>query len=249
MPAPSITGTTSGTLQVATATIDVSMTVPADANVIAVAFGGFANGAANAITSVQGDPDGTPYDLNDLTLYNQRDDLYQYAGIYAIYDDNVNWPGSGSVTVRVTQTRTATNLKACVFCLTDVDIAGTPVNDTDITGEGAAAIPSLTLTSSSNALNVGCATTYSADIGDGDDTLIYEEQNGGSASSLYVWSEAGTGATDTIEGGASVAFAMVAVNFEGTGGGGGASVSPSPLQQLDNQFSAVLAANIKGGVQ
>lgn len=221
MPAPTLTGTAAAVTETTAASIDLTMTVPADANVICVAFGGYA-GSSLSVTSVQGDPTGTPYNINDITLYGQRAGTEQYAGFYAIYDTNVNWPGAGSVTIRVTIATGNRQLKGCIFCLKDVNTAGTPTNDTDQTGAGAASTPSITLTSSSNALNVAVAATYSADTsGGGDDTAINSQQNGAGSSSLYTWYESGTGASDTIEASGSVDWAMMAVSFEGTGGGGG----------------------------
>jgi hypothetical protein len=219
MARPSITGTTAGTAATANATIDVTMTIPAGATALCVGFGGFAGGSAVTVTSVQIDPTGTPLNVNDVTLYNQRGNLEQYAGLYVMYDTNVNWPGTGSVTARVTISSANRQLKACIFCLADVDTAGTPANGTQ-TGDNAGSTPSMVLTSSSNALNVAAVASYSADIGGGDDTLIYEEQNGASSSSLYVWHEDGASSSDTVEGNASVAWAGIAASFEGTGGGG-----------------------------
>ena len=230
MPRPSITGTTVGTASTANATTDITMTIPAGATALCVGFGGFAAGSAVTVTSVQGDPAGTPYDIDDVTIYNQRNNLDQYAGLYVMYDTNVNWPGTGSVTVRVTINATTRQLKACLFCLGDVDTAGTPSNGTQ-TGDAAASTPSLSVASSSNALNIGVVASYSADVGGagGDDTLIYEEQNSTSSSSLYVWHEDGTTTSDTVEGNASVAWAAVAASFEGTGGGGGGATPKGPL--------------------
>ena len=249
MARPSITGTAVGTASTANATTDITMTIPAGATALCVGFGGFAAGSAVTVTSVQGDPAGTPYDIDDVTIYNQRNNLDQYAGLYVMYDTNVNWPGTGSVTVRVTINATTRQLKACLFCLADVDTGGTPSNGTQ-TGDNAASSPSMVVSSSSNALNVGVVATYSADVGGGDDTLIYEEQNSTSSSSLYVWHEDGATASDTVEANASVAWSGAVGSFEGTGGGGGgATVSPSGIQLSDYQFSAVQAANIKGGLQ
>lgn len=217
MPAPTLTGTAVTTEFDATRPADLTMTVPADANCLCVGFGGF-EGTSVTVTSVQGDPTGTPYNIDDLTLYGQRTNA-QYAGLYVIDDQNVNWV-TGSVTVRITLNRTNAQLKGTIFCLKDVDTLGTYINDSG-GAESASGTPSHTLTSSSNALNVAVAATYSADIGGGDDTVIGEVQNGGAKSSLYVWHEAGTGASDTIEGNASVAYRMAAASFEGTSGGVG----------------------------
>lgn len=217
--APTITA--SGTAATAGSdTLDLALTIPADCTVLAVGFGGF-EAVTVSVDSVQGDPTGTPFDLNDLTLFGQRTNA-QYAGLYAIYDTNVNWPGTGSVTVRIDINRTSAQLKGQIFCVADVDTGGTATNDTDITAESASGTPSVTLTSTSNALNVAATATYSADTtGGGDDTSIGSIQNGGSSSSLYVWAESGTGASDTIESSGTVAYKMVAVSFEGTSGGGG----------------------------
>lgn len=220
MARPSIVGTTAGTAATSNATIDVTMTIPAGATALCVAFGGFAGGSAVTVTSVQGDPTGTPYNISDLSVYNQRGNLEQYAGVNTLYDTSGDWPGTGSVTVRVTISSANRQLKACIFCLADVDTAGTPSNGTQ-TGENAASTPSMVVTSTSNALNIGVVASYSADIGGGDDTLVYEEQNGGSSSSLYTWSEDGASSSDTVEGNASVAWSGVVASFEGTGGGGG----------------------------
>lgn len=224
MARPIITGTTGGAASTANATTDVTMTIPAGATALCVGFGGFAGGSAVTVTSVQIDPTGTPLDVDDVTLYNQRADLEQYAGLYVMYDTNTDWPGTGSVTARVTISSANRQLKACIFCLADVDTAGTPLNGSDVTGENSGSTPSMTVVSTTNALNIGAVASYSADIGGGDDTLIYEEQNGGSSSSLYVWHEDGTSSSDTVEGNASVAWAGVAASFEGTGGGASASL-------------------------
>jgi predicted enzyme related to lactoylglutathione lyase len=215
MARPSITGTTVGTAATANATTDITMTIPAGAKALCVGFGGWGGGLGVTVTSVQIDPTGTPYDVDDVTLYNQRG-TDQYGGLYVMYDTNTNWPGTGSVTVRVTISAASRELKACLFCLTDVDTAGTPLNGSDITGESAASTPSMSVTSTANALNIGSVGSYSADIHGGDNTQIYAEQNGGSSSSFYIWHEDGTTTTDTVEGNASVAWGGVAASFEGT---------------------------------
>lgn len=228
MPAPTLTGTAVEVTETSAATIDLTMTVPADAKVIHVGFGGYA-GSSLAVSSVQGDPTGTPFDLDDLTQYFQLGGTEQYAGQYAIFDTNPNWPGAGTLTVRVTLAAPNRQLKGVMCCIAGVDTAGTPVNGTQ-TGGNAGSIPSLTLASSDIALNIATASTYSADIrGDGDDTAITTGalQNGGTSSSLYMWAEAGTGASDTMEGAASVGWAGVAVSYQGiTEGGGGGSSTP-----------------------
>jgi hypothetical protein len=215
MARPSITGTTVGTAATANATTDITMTIPAGAKALCVGFGGWGGGLGVTVTSVQIDPTGTPYNVDDVTLYNQRG-TDQYGGLYVMYDTNTNWPGTGSVTVRVTISASSRELKACLFCLTDVDTASTPLNGSDITGESAGAVPSMSVTSTANALNIGSVGSYSADIHGGDNTQIYAEQNGSSSSSFYIWSEDGTATTDTVEGNASVAWAGVAASFEGT---------------------------------
>lgn len=221
MPRPSVT-TGSANNQTDATTQDLTFTVPADAKVICVGIAGFASGAdmsfGTGIVSVQGDPTGTPYNINDLQLVSQTSSDNQYAALFAIYDTNVNWPGSGSVTIRVTYNGSGRQQKSCAFCLADVDTSGTPTNSTNasLTQSDSASTPSQTITSSANALNVAAAGTYSADIGGGDDTVIHEVQNSTSSSSIYVWSEDGTGASDTVEGNASVNWAMVSVSFEGT---------------------------------
>lgn len=219
MAAPTLTGTAAGTAQTTAIFIDVTMTVPADAELILVGFGGFSNGAAITVSSVQGDPTGTPYNIDDITQYAQRG-TDQYAGIYGIDDQNVNWPGSGSVTIRVSLTGADSDrqLKAGICCVKDVDTTGTYVNGTQ-TGTNAASTPSMVVTSTTNALDFGCVGSYSADIGGGDDTVIYEEQNSTTSSSLYFWHEAGASSSNTVEGNASVAWAGVAVSIEGTSSG------------------------------
>lgn len=231
MPAPTLTGTPVEVTETSAATIDLTMTVPADAKVIHVGFGGYA-GSSLAVSSVQGDPTGTPFDIDDLELYYQQA-VDQYAGQYAIFDTNPNWPGPGTFTIRVTMAAANRQLKGAMCCIKDVDTAGTPVNGTQ-TGGNAGSIPSLTLTSSANALNLATAATYSADIsGGGDDIPITTGalQNGGSSSSLYMWAEEGTGASDIVEGNASVGWAGVAVSYQGTGGSGGPSGNPNYYYQ------------------
>ncbi len=225
MAAPTETGTSAIAGPSATDTQDVTMTIPAGATSVVVAFGGFTTSTVS-VTSVQGDPTGSPYNIDDVTLFIQRS-AAQFAGLYVMHDTNANWPGTGSITVRVVAAN-AGQLKAAICCLTDVDTAGTPENDSQ-TATGASSAPSDVLTSSSNALNVAVAATYSADVGGGDDTLIQEQQNGAGSSSLYFWSESGTGASDTIEGNASVDWAMCSISFEGTGGGGGGATPKGPF--------------------
>jgi hypothetical protein len=229
MPRPSIVGTPVGTLATASDSIDVTLTVPVGASALVVSFGGFAGGSAVTVVSVQ-DVTGTAFDINSASVYNQRGDLDQYSGKYVLYS-----PTPGSTTVRITISSPNRQLKACAYCLTDVDLAGTPINGSLVSGENAASIPSIILTSSSNALNVAAVASYSANIGTGgaDDTLIYEEQGGGSASSLYVWHEDGTSSSDTVEGNASVAWSGVAISFEGTGGGASATITRQIMQYLN----------------
>ncbi len=219
MPRPSETGTSVNGPQTGGQFIDITMTIPADATTLVVAFGGWGAGATVTVTSVQIDPLGTPFDLDDVTLFNQLT-TQQYGGIYAMHDTNANWPGSGSVTVRVTLSASGLSLMAELFCLTDVDTGGTPENGT-ATAASASGTPSAVLTSSANALNIASIGSYSADAGGagGDDTVIGEEQNGAAAASFYCWSEEGTGSSDTIEANASVSYGMVAVSFEGTASG------------------------------
>lgn len=220
MPRPSVT-TGSANNQTAATTQDLTFTVPADAKVICVAGGGFASGANMAqgagLVSVRGDPTGANWHLNDLELVSQTTADNQWAFLFAIYDTNANWPGTGSVTIRVTYSSSGVQQKSCAFCLADVATAAGALNSSteSLTQSDSATTPSQTITSSANALNIGVAATYSADIGGGDDTLIHEVQNGASSSSLYVWSEDGTGSSDTIEGNASVNWAMVSASFEG----------------------------------
>jgi hypothetical protein len=216
------------------------MTIPAGATALCVGFGGFSTGGAITVLSVQGDPAGTPYDVDDVTLYNQRTTT-QFAGLYVMYDTHADWPGTGSVTVRITMSNASIQLRAGIFCLTDVDTGGTPLNGSDVTGENAASTPSMTVVSTTNALNIGVVGSYSADIGGGDDTLIYEEQNGAASSSLYVWHEDGVSSSDTVEGNASVAWAGVAASFEGTGGGGATIDVPVGSMTITGQAPTVIA--------
>ena len=221
MPAPSLTGTPAEVTETSAATIDLTVTVPADANVIHVGFGGYA-GSSLVVSSVQGDPAGTPFDIDDLEVYYQRA-VDQYVGQYAIFDTNPNWPGPGPFTVRVTIAATNRQLKGAICCLKDVDTEGTPVNGTQ-TGGNAGSVPSLTVVSSDNALNLATVASYSADTtGDADDTAITTGalQNGSSSSSLYMWAEDGTGASDTVEANASAAWAGVVVSYQGTSESGG----------------------------
>lgn len=243
MPRPSLTGTGSTTEFNATRPADLTMTIPADADVLCVCFGGF-EGTPVSLTSVQGDPTGTPYNLDDVTEYGQRTNA-QYAGFYAIDKDNANWPGTGSVTVRITISRSNAQLKGTIFCLKDVDTA-TAYRVAN--AESASGTPSVSVSSSSNSLNIGIAATYSADVGGGDDTLIAEVQNGGSASSLYCWHEDGTGATDTVEANASVAYHMRVVSFEGTGGGGGPS-TPQGLHGIDFGINVQRSSRLGGELE
>lgn len=224
MPEPTETGTSVTTEFDSTRPADLTMTVPADADLLGVTFGGF-EGTGVTVNSIQGDPTGTPYDLDDVTEYGQRTNA-QYAGFYAIDKDNANWPGTGPVTVRIDINRSNAQLKGTIFCLKDVD---TSTAYRVASAESASGTPSASVSSSSNSLNVAVAATYSADVGGGDDTLIGEVQNGGAKSSLYTWSESGTGATDTVEANASVAYHMRVVSFEGTGGGAPAAANKLTL--------------------
>ena len=216
MTIPSITGTTVGVGPGSGSSIDISFTVPSGANAVVVGSGGF-RGSAVLVDSVQGDPDGTPYDFDDVVLTTNNG--AQWSGLHAIFDTNANWPGTGAITIRVTIDAGGGQIKAAACAITDFDTSSGTNGTNTATGTGSA--PSSSVTSTANALDIACAATYSADVGGGDDTVIYEDQNGTSSSSLYMWHEDGAASSNTVEGNANVSWAMCVASFEGTGGGGG----------------------------
>lgn len=223
-------------LETAAASGDVTLDIGASTTSVEINCGGF-GGTAVTVSSVQGDPTGTPYDIDDVELFVQNGTA-QYAGKYIIHDTNANWPGTGTHTFRVTLDAAGRQLKVVGVSINDTDTAGTPVNGTN-TATSSSGTPSSSVTSSSNALNIGVAATYSADVGSpaGDDTMIQEDQNSTSSSSLYVWSEDGTSASDTVEANQSVAYAMCVASYEGTGGGGGGLSIPVAVHHLNQMRS------------
>lgn len=225
MPRPSISDSAI-LLETAAASGDVDIVIGANTNAVVIMFGGY-GGTAVTVSSVQLDPTGTPRDVDDVELYRQNG-TDQYAGLYVMYDTHTYWPGTGTHTFRVTLDAAGRQLKVAGMAVDDVDTGGTPSNGTN-TGISGSGTPSLSLVSSSNALNLGSAATYSADVGSpaGDDTMIEEDQNGGSSSSLYCWSEDGASSSDTIEANQSVAYAMCAISLEGTSSG--LSVTPTGI--------------------
>lgn len=168
-------------------------------------------------SSVQGDPTGTPFDIDDLELSSHRANQ-QYAGLYAIFDSNANFPTIGvEETIRVTLSGEANSLRVTVFFLQDTP-SSAQVNSSN-TGSSSSGSVSLSLsTSSDNAIDLGVCGTYSADVnGGGDDTQIsYYDGDAGDAS-VYVWTEDGTDTSNTVEPGtATVAWAGCAASIEGT---------------------------------
>lgn len=197
---------------------DVTFTPPVGCTAILLEFGGFQN-ATLSLTSVQGDPTGTPYNINDLTQSVFRANQ-QYAGLYGIFDSNANWPGTGSsVTVRVTLSGTAASLRVTAHFLQGTPSSGQVNSSTNSSSSSGSVSLSLS-TSSSNAIDVGVCATYSADVNGGsDDTQIsYFDGDTGDAS-VYVWTEDGVDSSNTVEpGSATVAWAGCAASIEGTAG-------------------------------
>lgn len=222
MAAPSTVGSIITGGNTSSATLDLTITPDANANGIFICFGGFMNASGVTVTSVQGDPTGTPYDLDDVTEYLLRS-TQQYSGIYAIFDDNANWPGTGSAeTIRITLSAAPNSLRAALFCLQDM-ASSSQVNSTN-TGSSSSGNVSLSLsTSTTNALDIGVCGTYSADVsGGGDDTELYHFDGGAGDASVYVWTEAGASSSNTIEPATgTVAYSVSGVSIEGTAGGGG----------------------------
>lgn len=216
MPRPSVTW--SGIRpETAAASDTITCTVASGDNVLEVDFGGY-GGTSVSVTSVELTSVSPHVPLNDVSLYVQNGTA-QYSGKYAIFSDNPDWPGAGNHDITVTLDAGGRQLKVAAAAIADVDLSRSPKLNAATTSSGSSSTPSITHGSSNNALNVAVAATYSADIGGGDDTMLQEDQNSTAASSLYLWTEDGAGASDTTEGNASVDWAMCVVSYEGTSSG------------------------------
>jgi hypothetical protein len=189
-------------------------------------------------SSVQGDPTGTPFDIDDLELSSHRANQ-QFAGLYAIFDSNGNFPTIGvEETIRVTLSGTAMSIRATVYFLQDT-ASSSQVNSTATSSSASGSVSLSLSTSSANALDLGVCGTYSADVnGGGDDTQIsYFDGDAGDAS-VYVWTEDGVDSSNTVEpGSATVAWAGCAASIEGTAASSTDELSADDVES-DSEVSA-----------
>lgn len=228
MPAPTVVGTPVTAVGTTVTSQDVTITVPSGANGIFLGWGSFAT-SSRTVSSCRIDPTGGNHDMTEIGHVVNGGGTTQHAGAYRMFDDDPNWPGTGSLTIRLTMSGSMSNITVYAFCVQDIDVSGTPINGTAENNGSSGAVTD-TVTSTTNALDIGFATTYSADVGSGagDDTLIEETQRGASNYSTYCWSEAGAATTNTVESNnsANVSFAQLVISLEGdSGGGGGSSIA------------------------